>query len=133
MRLRVGTLRTVSFESDLAELRERPLSAPTTTMRVRHERRADPSSSPVQMLSGDRSAWRQVVALYGLSAVPGSKPVVVAEVDPLADLEAVEQGAAILVRGWPVVGRAVTLDFDGHVVEATYPCVSPAFRPMRFK
>jgi hypothetical protein len=85
------------------------------------------------MLSGDRSAWRQVVALYRPSAVKGSTPVVVVEVDSHADLEAVEQGAAIMVHGWPVVGRAVAIDVDGLVVEATYPCVSPVVRPMRFE
>lgn len=85
------------------------------------------------MLSGDRSTGRQVVALYDLSAVKGSKPVVVVDVSPLADLDAVEQGAICTVHGWPAVGRAVVLDVGGLRIEATYPCVSPVVRPMRFK
>lgn len=85
------------------------------------------------MLVGDRAAQYQVVALYDLSATEGSRPVVVVEVDPSADLDHVEQGAAVTVRGWPVVGRAVVIEIGGTVVQPTNPCVSPVFRPMRFK
>lgn len=129
----VGTVREVSFESDLALLRESPLVAPAVQMRIRHQRRVDPAGPWPRLLAGDRSTRSQVVALYDLSAVKGSKPVVVVEVDRLTNLDGLEQGAVVMVWGWPVVGRAVILDVGGVAIEATYPCTSPVFRPMRFK
>lgn len=123
----------MTFESDLTSLREAVLSAPSREMRMRHQRRTDSSASTVQALVGDRSTQYQVVALYEMPATKGSKPTVVVEVDPSADLSQIAQGAVVTVRGWPVVGRAVVLDIAGTVVEPTYPCTSPVFRPMRFK
>lgn len=121
----------MTFESDLAALRESPMSAPARPMKVRHELRAGSSASLVQVLAGDRSAQYQVVALYDRAAKKGSRPTVVVEVDASADLSQVEQGAQVTVRGWPVAGRAVLLDVDGEFVESKYPCTSPVFRAMR--
>jgi hypothetical protein len=123
----------VTFESDLIALREASLDAPAREMKVRHELRGVLSQSLVQSLSGDRSSQYQVVALYELTATRGSRPTVVMEVAGSEDLSGVAQGAAVTVRGWPAVGRAVLLDIDGALVEPTYPCTSPAFRAMRLK
>lgn len=129
----LGTVHRVSFDADLIALRQSPDAAPTQRMKVRHERRVGAGNSLAQLLVGDRSSDYQLVALYSLRATKGTKPVVVVEVSSSTDLDCLEQGAEVTVRGWPTVGRAVALDLGQSVVEAVYPCVSPVFRPMRFK
>lgn len=123
----------MSFDADLIALRQAPDAAPSQRMKLRHERRVGPGTSWARLLVGDRSSDYQLVALYSLAAKKGTKPVVVVEVASSTDLDALDQGAEITVRGWPQLGRAVALDLGESVVEAIYPCVSPVFRPMRFK
>lgn len=125
------TVSRVGFLDDLATLRADPDGVPVTTMRVRHERRSNGSASLVQAITGDKSTSDQLVALYDLSAVKGSKPIVTVNVSPSIDLGDVTQGSVIKVRGWPAPGRAVAFEVGDTVVEAIYPCSVPVFRVIR--
>jgi len=73
------------------------------------------------------------LALYPVSAMKGSRPVVVVHADPMSDVTDVQQGDIVTAIGWPEVGRAVVIVAGEKLIEPVYPCVSPVFRSMRFK
>ena len=75
----------------------------------------------------------EYLALYETTAVKGSRPEVVILVHASITLHDVEQGRIVTVYGWPTVGRAVAVDIDDLVVFSIYPCISPVFRPMKFR
>jgi hypothetical protein len=90
-------------------------------VKVRHWRREE--------ARGPRNVRELVqrVALYHSEASPRDRPLAVFEVPAGADLAALEDGATVVVTGWPDPGGAIALEVGGQRVISRTPGELPLF------
>jgi hypothetical protein len=96
-------------------------------VRLRHWRKRE-----AHRARGGEAGEVQRVALYHSEAQPRDRPRVVFEVPVDADLSSIEDGALVVVEGWPDPGGAVAFEVDGQRVLSATPGELPLFGAPRF-
>lgn len=97
-------------------------------VRMRHWRRREAHRAR----RGGEGVEVQRVALYHSEATPRERPRVVFEVPAGADLSTIEDGALVVVEGWPDPGGAVAFEVAGQRVLTATPGELPIFGAPRF-
>lgn len=95
-------------------------------VRVKHWRRSEARGGrgPKEVV--------QRVAVYHSEAEPRDRPRAIFEVPADADLSGLEDGAQLVVEGWPDPGGAIAFDVGGHRVVSRLPGELPFFGAPRF-
>ena len=121
-------MRLADFERDLATLRGALEPTHRLLARWRPTSYSLPGAAWEEALTSAGRAELLEVVLFALDAEPGSRAVVVVEVDR-TDVLGERQPRVVDVAGWPEPGRAAVILVDGHELWPVYPGKLPLRPP----